>query len=58
MTLPATTRCGIARSLLLALLSVMPVAATSPLFPPETVARIRKGLNQVYNLDHGLAIEN
>jgi tetratricopeptide (TPR) repeat protein len=58
MTLPTTARHEFARSLLLVLLAVMPLAAASPLFPPETVARIRKGLDQVYNLDHDAAIEN
>ena len=58
MTLPTTTGCHIARALLLGLLAVMPAAAATPLFPPETVARIRQGLDQVYNLDHDAAIKN
>lgn len=39
-------------------LAALPLCAAEPLFPPQTVAQIRKGLNEVYNLDHAKAIES
>ncbi len=55
--LPAMLLTRLASRLLAAVFAAIPLCAAGPLFPPQTVAQMRKGVSEVYNLEHAKAIE-